>query len=80
MMANGSVVIVNRTTSNSTLVNGSMVHDSVLDNSCKSVGVTTLYTVTGLKPGTEYIVSVKAQSYAGFGPEVVKNVTTMQNG
>ena len=79
MVANGSVVIVNRTTSSSTLVNISLVHD-IVDNSCKSVGDATLYTVTGLKPETEYIVSVKAQSYAGFGPEVVKTVTTMQNG
>ena len=78
-MANGSVVIVNRNTSNSTLVNISVVHDGV-DNNCQSVGDATLYTVTGLKPETKYIVSVKAQSYAGFGPEVVQNVTTMQNG
>jgi microcystin degradation protein MlrC len=75
----GNVVMVDSTVSNSTLVNGSMVHATV-DKNCESVGDATSYTMMGLRPQTEYIVSVKAHSFAGFGPETAVHVTTMKNG
>ena len=64
------------------VVNGNkiMVPANGTDNNCKSVGNATLYSATDLKPQTKYIVSVKAQSYAGIGPEAVVHVATMKNG
>ena len=51
-----------------------------VDNDCKNNGNINLFTIVGLNPQTEYGVSVKAQSYAGFGPEAVVYVTTMEQG
>lgn len=51
-----------------------------VDNDCKNNGNINLFTIVGLNPQTEYGVSVKAQSYAGFGPEAVVHVTTMEQG
>lgn len=51
-----------------------------VDNICTNNGDSRIYTTTGLKPQTEYNVRVKSQSYAGFGPEAVVNVTTMEQG
>jgi hypothetical protein len=59
---------------------GNMMVESSPDNNCTSVGDATLYTMTGVKPQTEYLVSVKAQSYAGIGPGAVVHVTSMKNG
>jgi hypothetical protein len=48
--------------------------------SCKNNGNSQLFTSTSLNPQTEYDVSVKAQSFAGLGPEAVVHVTTMDPG
>ena len=47
---------------------------------CSNNGNVQLFTSTGLNPQTDYDVSVKAQSYAGFGPEGVVYITTMEQG
>ncbi|XP_028400896.1 protein sidekick-2-like [Dendronephthya gigantea] len=87
--ANGSLITVNMTSGtdvNCKLINGSLVminssmETSVLGDNCTNVGEATLYSKTGLKPSTEYIVSVKTQSHAGFGPKTEKYVTTMEQG
>lgn len=50
------------------------------DHDCENNGNVNLFTIMNLSPQTEYRVSVKAQSYAGFGPEAVIHVTTMEQG
>lgn len=52
----------------------------MVDNDCTNNGNINSFTIVGLNPLTEYSVSVKAQSYAGFGPEAVVYVTTMEQG
>ena len=47
---------------------------------CRNNGNVQLFTSTGLNPQTDYDVSVKAQSYAGFGPDGVVYITTMEQG
>ncbi|XP_028401484.1 phosphatidylinositol phosphatase PTPRQ-like [Dendronephthya gigantea] len=47
-------------------------------SNCTNNGGTRIYTTTGLKPQTEYHVSVRSQSYAGFGTEAAVYVTTMK--